>query len=965
MVEPAGDQHFLRSIFLMEAWDSLAALDDGVASLTAGDDPAWDDVLLVTHRLRGAAALHGFTGVASAADALDQALHAVRGAPADGRASSVAAALALLTSLKSTLEAIERGAEPPPPSATVEPAPAVPTDPLRAELAAFFAANEDVLSYFGPEAAEHLDAMTTAILALEREGAGESSIAALFRAVHTLKGAAYVVGCRPIGELAHELEDLLVAVREGRAPLTAAMLDVSLGTVDGLKHMLEAATATGPDLTSAVAALRARLRALLDAAAREAPAPSTAPAATPASAVALSVASAAPVRPTPAALPRPRPAEREGAAPARGGRQTIRVALERLDGLMDLVGELVVARSALERRLADLEHLGDVLFTSRARLSQSVNDFERRHLDQQLPARRDHRDGDAALRRHRSVSELFAELEFDRYDDFTLFARGVAEIASDISEVHAELASLGRLVREDLSLVHRLTAEVRAGLGRARLVPIGGLYTRFVRQGQEAARANGKTVRIETSGESVELDASIIEQVVDPLLHLVQNAVVHGLESPDERRARGKSVAGTVTLSATHRGAFVVLEVADDGRGIDADRLRRRAVAQSFVTAEAAAGMSDRDALELIFRPGFSTAAEVTTTAGRGVGMDVVRTNIGRLNGDVVVDTELGAGTTFRLRLPLTVLVTEALMVRVGTEIFAVPLNAVHVITTLSPETHRTGADGEAALIEERWLPLIHLDHALGLPPSDADERPPVLALRGAGGLFACVVDQALHKEEIVVKPLGGFLDGIGPYSGATVSADGRVTLLLDAPALGQIALRPSTGARRDGGAVASPEAPRVRPVASPSRAPALASRAARPSVPGAGGVKKARVLLVDDSLSVRKFVGAMLAKAGFDVVTALDGAEALGKLVEAEYDVLVTDLEMPRMNGYELLEDVRRRPATRELPVVILTTRAGDKHQSLARRLGVNHYITKPVAEEAFVRLIESLAPGGVERTS
>jgi chemosensory pili system protein ChpA (sensor histidine kinase/response regulator) len=938
MVEPSGDQDFLRSIFLMEAWDSLGALDDGVGRLVAGGEPAWDEVFLVAHRLRGAAALQGFTSVASLAESLEQALHAVRGAPADGRSSNIAATLSLLTSLKTTLEAIERAPEPPAGIPAPAPSPA-DADPLRAELAAFFAANDDVLSYFRPEASEHLDAMTTAIVALERDGASDASVAALFRAVHTLKGAAYVVGCRPIGELAHGLEDLLVAVRDGRAPLTPALLDAGHTAVDCFKHMLDPAAGPAPDLTAAAAGLRERVRTLLAAAPlAAAPLGEAAPASSAPEAPASSRASA-PAQPA-------RPATGDHAAPSRAGRQTIRVALERLDGLMDLVGELVVARGALERRLTELDRIGDVLFTSRARLGQSVTDFERRHLDQQLPVRRRDGAGDDPPARHRSVSELFAELEFDRYDDFTLFTRGVAEIASDIAETQAELAALGRTVREDVALVHRLTGEVRAGLGRARLVPLGSLYTRFVRQGQEAARANGKSVRIETSGETVELDASIIEQVVDPLLHLVQNAVVHGLESPDERRARGKPAAGTISLSASHRGAFVVIEVADDGRGIDADRLRRRAVAQNFVRADAAAAMSDRDALELIFRPGFSTAAEVTTTAGRGVGMDVVRTNIGRLNGEVVVDTELGSGTRFTLRLPLTVLVTEALLVRVGTEVLAVPLNAVQVIATLGADARRGGPDAETALIEDRWLPLIRLDRALGLPSADAGDRPPVLGLRGGGGLFACQVDQVLHVEEIVVKPLGGFLDGIGPFSGATVSADGRVTLLLDAPSLGQLAVRPSPGARA------------AAEVVSTARLAASAGFAGR------GDGKKGRVLLVDDSLSVRKFLGAMLDKAGFVVTTANDGADALARLAEAEFDVLITDLEMPRLNGYELLEDVRRRPSTRQLPVVILTTRAGDKHQSLARRLGVNHYMTKPVAEEAFVRLVESLAAGGVERT-
>jgi chemosensory pili system protein ChpA (sensor histidine kinase/response regulator) len=275
-------------------------------------------------------------------------------------------------------------------------------------------------------------------------------------------------------------------------------------------------------------------------------------------------------------------------------------------------------------------------------------------------------------------------------------------------------------------------------------------------------------------------------------------------------------------------------------------------------------------------------------------------------------------------------------------------------------------------LIEDRWLPLIHLDRALGLPPSPAVERPPVLALRGARGLFACAVDQVLHKEEIVVKPLGSFLDGIGPYSGATVSSDGRVTLLLDASRLGELAILPSPAGSEAAGASSLDAALALeRPPA--SVAPSVGDGAAHrtggveamragigPETDRAG--KKGRVLLVDDSLSVRKFVGQMLEKAGFEVTTAIDGADALGRLSEAEFDVLVTDLEMPRVNGYELLEDVRRRPATREVPVIILTTRAGEKHQNLARRLGVSHYMTKPVAEEAFVRLVGSLVPGGAD---
>ena len=941
MVEPA-DQEFLRSIFLMEAWDTLASIEEGVTRLAAGAEPAWDELFLVTHRIKGAAALHGFGRVAGLADTVEQVLQPLPKASPTIRRAAAHELSALLGALKSVLDAIEHHrpeeAAPLAPIA-VRPIPTAPAaelvrDPVRAELVRFFRDSDEVLGYFGPEALEHLDAMSGALLALEREGASDNELDALFRSVHTLKGAAYVVGCNPIGELAHGLEDLLVAVREGHAPLTPAVLEAVLAAIDTFKPMLDPAAEPSLDLTAAMAGIRQRVAVLIADAAPSVQPPRVEPVET------APLVPARPLLPPPALRP-VRPASRQPQVPV--GRQTIRVTLERLDRLMDLVGEMVVARSTLERRLGNLDRLGDTLFSSRARLGHAVADFERRQLDARRPPRPDEDEaGEARRARTRSIGEQFAELEFDRYDDFTLLARSVAEIASDIAEVQAEITGLGRTVREDLNLVHRLTGEIRVGLGRARLVPIGSVYTRFVRQGQEAARAAGKSVRIETSGESVELDASVIEQIVDPLLHLVQNAVVHGLETPDERRARGKPAAGTVSLGASHRGAFVVVEVADDGRGIDADRVRRRAVAQGFVGAEAAAALTDREAIELIFRPGFSTQAEVTTTAGRGVGMDIVRTNVGRLNGEIDVDTEAGASTRFTLRLPLTVLVTEALLVRAGTEALAVPLNAVHVIATLGPEALRSGPDGETALVEGRWLPLMHLDCALGLPVVPPPARLPVLALRGGGGLFACAVAHVLHKEEIVVKPLGAFLDGIGPYAGATVSADGRVTLLLDPVRLGELAMVPAAG-----------------------RAPAPLATVTAPDVGGRGprglsDVRKARVLLVDDSISVRKFVGHMLEKAGFQVTTATDGADALTRLGEGRFDVMVTDLEMPRLNGYELLEDVRRRAATRDLPVVILTTRSGAKHESLARRLGVSHYVTKPVSEDVFVRLVESLALRG-----
>ena len=919
MAEPA-EQAFLRSIFLVEAWDTVAALERAATTLARPD--GLEDLFIVTHRLKGAAALHGFPGISRLAA---EAEHVLAGHPPEMRALAE-----LVAELKHALDGAAIIREPVPDDACVHAAPMIETservaetveaspDPIRAELDAFFAANADVAAYFVPEAAEHLDAMTAA-LGMFAGGIDAEELARLFRAVHTLKGAAYVVGCTRVGEIVHRMEDVLVAARDGGRPLGTASIEAFYVADDVLRLMLGLTPAARANMTDLVIDVRGRLDALLGEPLVEAttmPTPDApAAAVAPVEVAPVVVASRASLR-----SPAPR------SQPRRPPRQTIRVNLERLDSLMDLIGELLIGRERVERRLDEIDRVGDVLLASRARLAQCVSEFERGQFDARRPASPATSGPPRTVAR--SVTELFAELEFDRYDDAGIFARTVAEIAADIAELQSELGSVSRLLRDELSHVHRITGALRREIGRARLVPIGNLFGRFVRQGQEAARSAGKRVQFETRGEAVELDTSIIEQIVDPLLHLVQNTIVHGIETSDERLAAGKDPSGTVVLSASHEGGAVLVEVADDGRGIDPDIVRRHAVAQGFIPA---GELDDQQALDLIFLPGFSTAPEVTAAAGRGVGMDVVRTNVRRLNGDVEVRSSVGAGTRFILHLPLTMLVSEALVVGVADARLAVPLNAVQRVLAIETDEIHTGARGETVVVGEDAIDLVSLADLLGVERGPRRPRRWVLVVRGAGRTLALEVDEILHKQDTVIKPLGRFLDAIGPYGGGSVGADGRVTLLLDPGALVESTAR---GVSAHTGAESSP--PRIEAAETPAGRP--------------------RVLLVDDSVSVRRFVGQMMQKAGFDVTTAGDGADALARLGEASFDIIVTDLEMPRVNGYELIEDVRRRPATRDVPVVILTTRAGDKHVALAKTLGVEHYVTKPVEEHAFVNLLTSL---------
>jgi chemosensory pili system protein ChpA (sensor histidine kinase/response regulator) len=973
------ERELMLGIFLMEAWDTAGALEEGLSHLAREDAPSAEalaPLVVLAHRLKGSAALYGFPGVSELAGAAERLLQRASIVSAEERARGAGFLDGLVGLLKEVFDGIsavgmedaarvgEFKARYPAFLAAVpseaRPTPVIPSvpaavpDPVRSPISTalvrFFTDDGEVLEYFLPEAAEHLEAMTTALLAVEGGARDEETLATVFRSVHTLKGAAYTVGCTPIGDAAHQIEDLLGAVREGRLDLTPAVTEALFVGAAAIKQVLQSGAAVSEDTALGLEGATQDLRAMMASALAD----STPPAAVaedvvgpedrvaPVTAVESDVPlapSAVPLTPVlpgfvrPEFLARlealPRPALRSAAAPTG---PSIRVAVERLDALMNLVGELMIARSRLDRRLAQLDQVSQLLLVSRTRLGQAGRDFEFRRHALGMPSRTPpdgapERDEIGGLR---DLSELFAELEFDRYDDVNILARSVAEMSADVGEAQSQHAALLRSVQEDTAQIQRLTAALRKEITRARMVPIGRLFTRVAQQVREAARATGKAVTLTLRGETAEVDNSVIEQVADPLLHLIQNAIGHGIEPAAERERLGKPAQGRLTLSASQAGGFVLVEVEDDGRGIDASLLRRRAVEQGLLPASEAIALSDRDALNLIFVTGFSTAAAVTRTSGRGVGLDVVRTNVSRLNGEIHVETEPGRLTRFVLKLPLTVAIADALMVRCGPETLAFPLTAVSVMRPVAP-SEITGSDGrEWVRLDDQVIDLIRLDRVLGVRATPPATRLPVVVLRGGGNPFGVIVDELLGKEEIVIKNLGALLEGVGPYSGATISGEGRVILLLDPTLLREAAAK-----------APSPMS------AAPSREEEQAANNAE---------ERPRILLVDDSVSIRKFVGQMLEKAGFDVLTAVDGHDAIQQLTDQTVDAVITDLEMPRMNGYTLIEDLRRRSATRDVPVIVLTTRAGAKHVSLARRLGVRHYVAKPVEEQSFIRLVRSV---------
>jgi len=784
--------------------------------------------------------------------------------------------------------------------------------------------SSDALSYFVPEALGHLDVMSRCLLALEQGRDDEDSAGALFRAVHTLKGAAYVVGQTHVGDLAHRIEDVLAAARSERKPLVPEAIDAIHTGIEALRRLLQLADSPRRDGDADVYEdALARLSAVVSAPRAEEDIGGQ---------VGAPLGAESPTRSAPS-----RPA-----AVGSGSRGPL--AGIRVEVVLNLAGQLVIARRRLDGRLRELDRMGAVLEVSRARMARAVSEFEALHRHSAGDLEQRSRRGGGASPSHdgrvpeagTSVDELFAELNLNRFDHADILGRSLAEITEDLAVIQSQVAGLGHSLSGDATKIQQLTGSLRSEITRARLVPVGQVFARVASQVRELAKAAGKDVGLEIGGESVEVDAAITEQMAGPILHLLQNAIAHGIEPDGERRSKGKYPRGRISLHAHHRGSFVHIEVSDDGRGIDPTLLKTEAVRQGLLSSEAASLMNDTEVLDLIFLPGLSTASSVTVSAGRGMGLDAVRAAVSRFNGEVTVSTEADVGTRFTIRLPLTVLISVALLARVGPETLAIPVNAVQRVAMVHADQIEDASQGERVRVDDQPLDLLRLDQLLGLGSGTAIAPLHIIVLRAAGKAVAVTVDEILGKEEVVVQGLGDFLEGMSPFGGATLSEEGHIILVLDPVRLLEIF------------------GPAVTPVAMPAHrdmSPIPPARAHEPP-------SSRRLLLVDDSISVRKFVGQMLEKAGFDVLTAADGLEALKVVEETLVHAVITDLEMPRLNGFELIKALRSRTATRDIPIVVLTTRVGAKHLQLARWLGATDYVAKPVDEPTFVRLIDSLIP-------
>ena len=801
----------------------------------------------------------------------------------------------------------------------------------------------EVVEFFVPEAEEHLQAVTECLLALEANPNADD-INRLFRSMHTVKGSAAQVGLHRLSAVAHRVEDLIGRLRDGELKPSANIVDICLESVDVLKKFLHRQWTSDDEMRAAVDPLLAQISELAPEETDEDAAPGQSRRSSGADTSTSETGITAPEkrRAAPEALPQAK---------------SVRISLERLDRMMNAVGELVINRTRMVGRLAELAKLVEVLNFSKSRLSGKVSEFQEKHEFSKIQPRlvpgshtpqmdtfRPNFPGMASVTSNDLLE--FSELEMDRYDDVNILSRSLTEISADVNVVLTQLEGfMGRVdsdIDEFTKLAHHLQDEITA----ARMVPIGNLYTRLSRTVRDAANATGKLVDLSLEGADTELDNNIIQHVSDPLIHLVRNAVAHGVEDRRTRQRSGKSEKGLVSVRAYHRGNHIFIEVEDDGRGIDYDGARRRVVEMGAMSSVAAAELTDRELREFLFRPGFTTAASMTELAGRGVGLDVVRANVHALNGEIEVRSEPGHGACFTVKVPLTLIISQALFVRCGTSVFALPLAVVEEIRRLKPDEIEDVGGKLLTRVRDVVTEVVRLDVQLALPPLEPlNGYFHMVIVKVAGKQVGVVVEEVLGKDEIVIKNLGDYLRSVKLFPGTTIAPDGSLILLIDLNRLAS-----ADTAERNALPASSPAARVFAPGAEAVAAGSIPAGAV-------DSIENDRVVVVaDDSISVRKFVGRMLEKAGYRVKLASDGLEASELVAQIGCHLVITDLEMPRMNGYELMAHLRQNPVTRKIPVLVVTSRAGAKHRDRAMKEGAAAFLTKPVQEDQLVAIVDEL---------
>jgi chemosensory pili system protein ChpA (sensor histidine kinase/response regulator) len=767
----------------------------------------------------------------------------------------------------------------------------------------------DLLDVFLEEGVDILDHSDGLMARLREAPQDRELVVGLQRDLHTLKGGARMAGLAPIGDLAHATESLLEGVAAGGRELDGVGVEVLERAFDRLHS-----------LVSRVGERRAieaptHLLGAVDALLRGETLPVEAAPVLGATGEVAAVRSdtAEPARKLPPPI-RSIPSETaldEEEGVSRAPQEQIRIRADLLDRLVNYAGEVAIYRARLEQQLGAFRgNLGELDQTT-TRLRDQLRKLEI-ETEAQILSRyqRQQDEGDTQ----------FDPLELDRFSTLQQLSRALSESAADIINLQHTLEDLTRQYETLLLQQSRVSSDLQEGLMRTRMVPFDSLVPRLRRILRQTAGELGKQAQLKVEGAQGEMDRNVLDRMTAPLEHMLRNALAHGLETPAERTAAGKPAEGTIRIQVAREASEVLIRVSDDGRGLDRDAIRRKAIERGLMKPDAQLG--DRDLYGFILESGFSTAAAVSKIAGRGVGMDVVYSEIRQLGGSLHIESEQGRGSEFVIRLPFTLAVTQAVFVKQGETSFAIPITSVQGVSRIDrEELDAQLASGSPVFSYAGEEYVIHdLGLLLGQPAARAADslQVPVLLARSGDQRAAICVDNVLGSREIVVKPTGPQVSSIPGIFGATIMGDGRVVVILDV-------------------------APLVRRAAAIEIAPIAGEPEDQRIVP--------LVMVVDDSITMRKVTGRVLERHNFEVLTAKDGLDAIEKLAERVPDVMLLDIEMPRMDGYELATHMRNDPRLKAVPIIMITSRTGDKHRQRAFEIGVDRYLGKPYQEADLMR--------------
>lgn len=747
---------------------------------------------------------------------------------------------------------------------------------------------QEILEDFLIEAFELIEQLDQDLVELESNPEDLELLNSIFRVAHTVKGSSSFLSFDVLTKLTHHMEDVLNKARKGELKLTEDVMDVVLESIDMMKTLLFCIrdhgndTEIGMDLTDIIARLdaissgkelpvsndevkeeakeeiqeevkeeepteedysnmsddevEAEIERLLKEKKAETKKKKAAKKSTPSSST-----------PTPSSSPAPKKATKSAAAPAKRQastlEQTIRVEVNRLDHLMNLIGELVLGKN---------------------RLLKIYDDVEERY-----------------------EGEKFLE---------------------ELNQV--------------VSAISLVTTDLQIAVMKTRMLPIAKVFNKFPRMVRDLSRELGKNIELKISGEETELDKSIVEEIGDPLVHIIRNSCDHGVEDPDTREAMGKPRTGLVELKAYNEGNSIVIEIADDGKGLDADMLRSKCIQKGIITEREADSMTDKEAFTLIFKPGFSTAEKVSNVSGRGVGMDVVKTNIEKLNGIIEIDSEIGRGTVIKMKIPLTLAIIQALLVGAQEEYYAIPLASVSETVRISLDEIYTVEGRNVLRLRDEVLSLVRLSDIFGVKQVyESAEHTYVVVIGLAEQKLGIIVDTLVGQEETVIKSMGDYLQGIDGIAGATIRGDGGVTLIVDVASLMDMAKNLKVDIREK---MQSEQKKKTEP-------------------------SDYTVLVVDDSKMDRNIMKKSMEPIGVKTLEASNGQEALNMLKSGEHDidVILIDIEMPRMDGYTLASEIRKYSRYKNLPLIAVTSRTSKADRLRGVESGMTEYITKPYSPE------------------